>query len=48
MVADDEPPVQFVKQLTVVSQGQAFYTTPERLGEYVIEDSLHRRTRRGI
>jgi uncharacterized protein with von Willebrand factor type A (vWA) domain len=48
MVADDEPLGQCVKQLTIVSQGLAFYPTPERLGEYVIEDSLHRRTRRGI
>jgi Ca-activated chloride channel family protein len=43
MVADEEPLVQFVKRLTEISQGRAFYTTPERLGHYVIEDYMRRR-----
>lgn len=42
MIAEDEPLVQFVKRLTSVSQGRAFYTSPERLGEYVIDDYLRR------
>lgn len=43
MLADEEPLVQFVKRLTAISQGRAFYTTPERLGHYVLEDYLRRR-----
>ena len=42
MVADDEPLVTFVQRLTAVSQGRALYTTPERLGDYVIADYLRR------
>lgn len=43
MLADEEPLVQFVKRLTAISQGRAFYTAPERLGHYVLEDYLRRR-----
>ena len=43
MLADEEPLVQFVKRLTAISQGRAFYTTPERLGHYVLEDYIRRR-----
>lgn len=43
MLADEEPLVHFVKRLTAISQGRAFYTTPERLGHYVLEDYLRRR-----
>lgn len=43
MLANEEPLVQFVKRLTAISQGRAFYTTPERLGHYVLEDYLRRR-----
>ena len=43
MLADEEPLVQFVRRLTAVSQGRALYTTPERLGHYVLEDYLRRR-----
>lgn len=38
MLADDPPLMAFVQRLTALSQGRAFYTTPERLGAYVIED----------
>lgn len=43
MVADDAPLLQFVQTLTAVSQGRAFYTTPERLGQYVIADYMRGR-----
>ena len=43
MLADEEPLVQFVRRLTAISQGRALYTTPERLGHYVLEDYLRRR-----
>ncbi|MBM3224220.1 MAG: VWA domain-containing protein, partial [Candidatus Tectomicrobia bacterium] len=44
MVADEAPLLQFVRRLTEVSQGRAFYTTPDRLGHYIIEDYLRRRS----
>jgi uncharacterized protein with von Willebrand factor type A (vWA) domain len=43
MVADEAALVQFVRRLTEISQGRALYTTPERLGHYVIEDYIRRR-----
>jgi uncharacterized protein with von Willebrand factor type A (vWA) domain len=46
MLADDVPLIEFVQQLTAVSHGRAFYTTPERLGRYVIEDYISNRKRR--
>ena len=47
MLADDNSLMEFVHRLTAISHGRAFYTTPERLGEYVIEDYLnHRRNPR--
>jgi uncharacterized protein with von Willebrand factor type A (vWA) domain len=46
MLADDTARIEFVKRLTAISHGQAFYATPERLGAYVIEDYLHNRQRR--
>ena len=41
MLADDPPLMAFVQRLTALSQGRAFYTTPERLGAYVIEDYVN-------
>jgi hypothetical protein len=38
--------IEFVQQLTAVSHGRAFYTTPEHLGRYVIEDYVSNRKRR--
>jgi uncharacterized protein with von Willebrand factor type A (vWA) domain len=46
MLADDVPLIEFVQQLTAVSHGRAFYTTPEHLGRYVIEDYVSNRKRR--
>lgn len=44
MLADDPPLLAFVQRLTALSQGRAFYTTPERLGAYVIEDYVNTRS----
>ncbi len=44
MLADDPPLLAFVKRLTALSRGRAFYTTPERLGAYVIEDFVNKRS----
>ena len=43
MLADEEPVVHFVKRLTAISRGRALYTTPERLGHYIIEDYMRYR-----
>ncbi len=44
MLADDPPLLAFVQRLTALSHGRAFYTTPERLGAYVIEDYVNKRS----
>jgi Ca-activated chloride channel family protein len=44
MLADDPPLLAFVQRLTALSQGRAFYTTPERLGAYLIEDYVNTRS----
>jgi uncharacterized protein with von Willebrand factor type A (vWA) domain len=44
---DDAPElVRFVEQMTSINRGRAFYTTPGRLGEYVMVDYLSRKKRR--
>ena len=44
MLADDPPLLAFVQRLTALGRGRAFYTTPERLGAYVIEDYVNTRS----
>ena len=44
MLADDPPLLAFVQRLTALSCGRAFYTTPERLGAYIIEDYVNTRS----
>ena len=44
MLADDPPLLAFVQRLTALSQGRAFYTTPERLGAYIIADYVNARS----
>ena len=46
MLTDDHYLVEFVKQLTEVAQGKAYFTTSLRLGEYVMIDFMARKTRR--
>lgn len=43
MLADDYYLIDFVRHLTKISHGRAFYTTPHRLGEYVIVDYISRK-----
>ncbi|MER3395487.1 MAG: hypothetical protein C4318_06225 [Acidimicrobiia bacterium] len=38
--------VRFVQQMTKMNRGRAFFTTPERLGEFVLYDFLESKTRR--
>ena len=38
--------MDFVDKLTRINRGRAFYTTPDRLGEYVLVDYLHNRRKR--
>ncbi|MEE9249128.1 MAG: hypothetical protein V3U79_10620, partial [Dehalococcoidia bacterium] len=38
--------IDFVGQMTRINKGRAFYTTPERLGEYILVDYVNnKRTR---
>ncbi len=37
---------RFVDQMTKINRGRAFYTTPERLGEYLVVDYLAKKRRR--
>jgi Ca-activated chloride channel family protein len=46
MLTDDYYLVEFVKKLTEVAQGKAYFTTTNRLGEYVMMDFVARKTRR--
>ncbi|MBI4308599.1 MAG: VWA domain-containing protein [Chloroflexi bacterium] len=38
--------VEFIDQLTRINRGRVFYTTPERLGQYILVDYLSSRKRR--
>jgi Ca-activated chloride channel family protein len=46
MLADDYYLVDFVKKVTEICQGKAYFTTTMTLGEYVLMDYLRRRTKR--
>ena len=46
MLADDYYLVDFVRKMTEISQGKAYFTTTMTLGQYVLMDYLRRRTRR--
>lgn len=43
MLASDTGLVQFVRKVTEMCRGKAYFTTPERLGEYVLMDYLSRK-----
>jgi Ca-activated chloride channel family protein len=45
MLADDYYLVDFVKKITQICQGKAYFTTTITLGEYILFDYLRRRTR---
>ena len=46
MLADDYYLVDFVKKVTEICQGKAYFTTTMTLGQYILMDFLRRRTRR--
>jgi uncharacterized protein with von Willebrand factor type A (vWA) domain len=46
MLADDYYLIHFVKELTRICRGRAFYTTPNRLGEYILVDYINRKRKR--
>ncbi len=46
MLTDDYYLVEFVKQLTEIAHGKAYFTTSLRLGEYVMMDFIKRKTSR--
>jgi uncharacterized protein with von Willebrand factor type A (vWA) domain len=46
MLADDYYLVHFVKEMTRICRGRAFYTTPRHLGEYILVDYINRKRKR--
>ncbi|HJQ70724.1 MAG TPA: VWA domain-containing protein [Blastocatellia bacterium] len=46
MLADDYYLVDFVKKVTEICQGKAYFTTTMTLGQYILMDYLKRRTKR--
>ena len=46
MLADDYYLVDFVKRVTEICQGKAYFTTTITLGQYILMDYVRRRTRR--
>jgi Ca-activated chloride channel family protein len=45
MLASDFGLVQFVQKVTEMCRGKAYFTTPQRLGEYVLMDYMSRKMR---
>jgi len=43
MLATDETLVNFVDQLSRINRGRAFYSSPDRLGEYILADYIRNR-----
>lgn len=43
MLATDPMLVQFVEQLSQINRGRAFYSSPDRLGEYILADYIRNR-----
>jgi Ca-activated chloride channel family protein len=46
MLADDYYLVDFVKRVTEICQGKAYFTTTMTLGQYILMDYMRRRTKR--
>ncbi len=38
--------MDFVNQVTKINKGRAFYTTPDRLGEYILVDYISNKRKR--
>ena len=45
MLARDYELVSFVKRVTAICHGKAYFTTPRTLGRYVLMDFLDKKTR---
>ena len=45
MLARDYALVQFVRKITEICRGKAYFTTPYNLGEYLLMDYMNRKTR---
>jgi uncharacterized protein with von Willebrand factor type A (vWA) domain len=43
MLASDPMLVNFVEQLSKINRGRAFYSSPDRLGEYILVDHIRNR-----
>ena len=46
MLADDPSLVEFVKKMTAITQGKAYFANPNNLTEFVLMDFLKRRVQR--
>ncbi|REJ79451.1 MAG: hypothetical protein DWQ47_01560 [Acidobacteria bacterium] len=46
MLASDHYLVEFVKQMTAMTRGKAYFANPENLSQFVLMDFMKRRTRR--
>jgi Ca-activated chloride channel family protein len=46
MLADDYYLVDFVKKVTQICQGKAYFTTTMSLGQYILMDYVRRRTQK--
>jgi Ca-activated chloride channel family protein len=46
MLADDYYLIEFVKKVTEICRGKAYFTTTMTLGQYILMDYLRRRTSR--
>ncbi|MDE1162961.1 MAG: VWA domain-containing protein [Acidobacteriaceae bacterium] len=45
MLTDDYPLVQFVRQVSAMCKGKAYFTTPQTLGNYLLMDFMSRRAK---
>ncbi|MFC6645221.1 VWA domain-containing protein [Granulicella cerasi] len=45
MLTDDFPLVQFVRQVSAMCRGKAYFTTPQTLGNYLLMDFMSRRSK---
>jgi Ca-activated chloride channel family protein len=45
MLASDFDLVSFVQQVTRISRGKAYFTTPYTLGQYLLVDYMNRKSR---
>ena len=45
MLTDDYPLVQFVRQVSAMCRGKAYFTTPQTLGNYLLMDFMSRRAK---